>query len=135
MSKLKGKKALVVEDEEALREILVVQLTEEEVEAIEASCTAEALEMMQNQVVDFIISDVRMPGASGVELLKAVGQMDEEAKPEVLMMSGFSDITEKEAIELGALGLLPKPFRAEDLMDFLNENVGKNKKSEGPEED
>mgnify|MGYP006199895961 CR=1 FL=1 len=38
MSKLKGKKALVVDDEEILRELLVVQLTDKEVEAIEASC-------------------------------------------------------------------------------------------------
>ena len=78
MSKLKGKKALVVDDEEILRELLVVQLTDKEVEAIEASCANDAIEMLQNQVVDFIISDVRMPNGTGVDLLKAVSEMPEE---------------------------------------------------------
>lgn len=123
MSKLKGKKALVVDDEEVLRELLVVQLTDREVEAIEASCANDAIEMLQNQVVDFIISDVRMPNGTGVDLLEAVSKMPEEIKPEIVMMTGFADLTEEEALKMGALKMFSKPFRNRDLLQYLEDNL------------
>ena len=123
MSKLKGKKALVVDDEEILRELLVVQLTDKEVEAIEASCANDAIEMLQNQVVDFIISDVRMPNGTGVDLLKAVSEMPQDVKPEIVMMTGFADLTEEEALQMGALKMFSKPFRNRDLVKYLEENL------------
>ncbi|MEC9283019.1 MAG: response regulator [Bdellovibrionota bacterium] len=126
MSKLKGKKALVVDDEEILRELLVVQLTDKEVEAIEASCANDAIEMLQNQVVDFIISDVRMPNGTGVDLLKAVSEMPQDIKPEIVMMTGFADLTEEEALQMGALKMFSKPFRNKDLVKYLEENLKPN---------
>ena len=135
MSKLKGKKALVVDDEEILREMLVVQLSDQEVEALEASCATDALDVLQNQVVDFIISDVRMPGGDGVELLKAVQVIPEEERPQIVMMTGFADLTEEEAMELGALKLFAKPFRNRDLFQFLEENLDDEKRSEEADED
>ncbi|MAF90686.1 MAG: response regulator [Bdellovibrionota bacterium] len=128
MSKLKGKKALVVDDEEILRELLVVQLTDKEVEAIEASCANDAIEMLQNQVVDFIISDVRMPNGTGVDLLKAVSEMPEEIKPEIVMMTGFADLSEEEALQMGALKMFAKPFRNKDLLSYLEDNLKEEKK-------
>ena len=127
MSKLKGKKALVVDDEEILRELLVVQLTDKEVEAIEASCANDAIEMLQNQVVDFIISDVRMPNGTGVDLLKAVSEMPEEIKPEIVMMTGFADLSEEEALQMGALKMFAKPFRNKDLLSYLEDNLKEEK--------
>lgn len=131
MSKLKGKKALVVDDEEILRELLVVQLTDKEVEAIEASCANDAIEMLQNQVVDFIISDVRMPNGTGVDLLKAVSEMPEEIKPEIVMMTGFADLSEEEALQMGALKMFAKPFRNKDLLSYLEDNLKEDKKKKG----
>ena len=128
MSKLIGKKALVVDDEEILRELLVVQLTDKEVEAIEASCANDAIEMLQNQVVDFIISDVRMPNGTGVDLLKAVSEMPEEIKPEIVMMTGFADLSEEEALQMGALKMFAKPFRNKDLLSYLEDNLKEEKK-------
>tara|TARA_Y100000780_G_scaffold232018_1_gene260332 strand:- start:36623 stop:37018 length:396 start_codon:yes stop_codon:yes gene_type:complete len=128
LSKLKGKKALVVDDEEILRELLVVQLTDKEVEAIEASCANDAIEMLQNQVVDFIISDVRMPNGTGVDLLKAVSEMPEEIKPEIVMMTGFADLSEEEALQMGALKMFAKPFRNKDLLSYLEDNLKEEKK-------
>lgn len=121
MSKLKGKKALVVDDEPALRDILVVQLTEHEVEALEASCATEALELLEQQVVDFIISDVRMPGGDGIDLLKGVSEIPEEKRPEIVMMTGFADLSEEEAMKMGALKLFAKPFRNREMIQFWDD--------------
>lgn len=124
MKGLKGKKALVVDDEEVLREILVVQLTENEVEALEASCATEALELLQSQVVDFIISDVRMPNGNGIDLLKGLQEFPEEERPDIVMMTGFADLTEEEAMQMGALKLFSKPFRNRELLRYLDEQIG-----------
>lgn len=134
MSKnLKGKKALVVDDEDVLRELLVVQLEDHEVEALEAACANDALDILQNQAVDFIISDVRMPNGTGVDLLKGVQAMEfsDGNRPEIVMMSGFSDLTEEDALGLGALKLFAKPFKNRDLIQYLDEVFGnKNEKKE-----
>ncbi|MFK8139087.1 MAG: response regulator [Bdellovibrionales bacterium] len=131
MDNLKGKKALVVDDEETLRELLVVQLSDREVEALEASCAIEALELIEKQVIDFIISDVRMPNGDGVDLLKGLQEIPEDYRPEIVMMTGFADLTEEEAMQMGALKIFAKPFRNKELFGFLNENLKKPVKEEG----
>lgn len=133
MKGLKGKKALVVDDEEVLREILVVQLAEHEVEALEASCANDALELLEKQVVDFIISDVRMPNGDGIDLLVGLQKLSDEERPDIVMMTGFADLTEEEAMQMGALKLFTKPFRNKELFQFLDDKIGvkeaKNQKS------
>lgn len=77
----------------------------------------EALSISRNQQVDVIISDIRMPEMSGLELLEEL-QADESTRNiPVVIITGFQDKTLKhQALELGAVDLLNKPVNKEDLV-------------------
>lgn len=74
-----------------------------------------AFETIRSQPLDVIISDIRMPGWSGVDLLKAIKTLPAPT-PLVAMMSGFSDVSEKELYELGADLFINKPF---SVLEFI----------------
>ena len=70
-----------------------------------------------------IVCDYKMPGKTGLELLTEIRKR-QSAIP-VLMISAYADIETEAAVkELGALGLLKKPFRRHDLIDRAKEAVG-----------
>ncbi len=88
----------------------------------------DALKKVQEQNIDVIISDIRMPELSGLELLEKL-QSDEDTKRiPVVIITGFQDRTLKhQALELGAVDLLNKPVNKEDLVARIK-NVLKLKK-------
>lgn len=59
-------------------------------------------------VVDVIVSDVRMPAGDGLQFLDAVRSRD-RVKPPFFFLTGYADLTAKEALERGAQGMLAKP--------------------------
>ena len=95
---------LVVDDEKIIRELCVHALRDYLV--LQANTCEEALRIYESEHVDLILSDIMMPGESGIDLLKQVKAMDPNAT--VVIMTGFVD---KEII-LNAL--------KEDADDFLN---------------
>jgi len=69
---------------------------------------------------DLVISDIRMPGATGLEVLEEVKTLG--GQPDVILVSAFCDPRTKEkARRLGAAALLPKPFEVEDLVAGVQE--------------
>lgn len=95
---------LVVDDEKIIRELCERALREYRV--VQAGCCEEALRVYEKDTIDLILSDVMMPGGSGLDLLKQVKALDPNAT--VIIMTGFA---EKEII-LNAL--------KEDADDFIN---------------
>src|SRR5262245_52565869 len=91
-SNLKGKRILIADDEKDLREILADELRYCGCEVAEAENGKTAYALLESQPFDLIISDIRMPGGDGIELLKAVRKRDPKLPPLVLI-SGYSDIT------------------------------------------
>ena len=72
---------------------------------------------------DLVISDIRMPGASGLDVLEEVRSLG--GKPAVILVSAFCDAqTEEQARRLGVAVLLPKPFELEDLLAAVRETLG-----------
>lgn len=123
MSKLNGIKILVVDDEDALRDILVDEFECEGAEAESAEHGKDALEKLQGSNFNFVVTDVRMPVMDGVELLKQIVEQFGEARPKVILLSGYTDVSQLEAIEFGAIDLLEKPWDMDHLIERIKESV------------
>lgn len=115
---LSGKKILVVDDENDLRDIVSAVFRRAGCEILEAENGRRALEMIVQQPVDVVITDIRMSGGDGVELLTEVRKRD-AARPAVILITGFSDLTETEALRRGANAILAKPFRLQTILDAV----------------
>lgn len=106
---------LVVEDEDLLRELLAQALEGEGYECAEAGLGSKALEMLGEDSFDLVISDVRMPGLSGVDLLKLIKERWPDTA--VIMATGVMDAhTAVEALKAGAYDYVTKPFQLDDVV-------------------
>jgi DNA-binding NtrC family response regulator len=104
-----AKRILIVEDEPDIRRILQLFLTEKGFQVTVADQPARALEILEQGPVDLILSDVRMPGMSGLELLRYLKQRDPEI--ELVLMTAYSSVKDAvEAIRLGAADYVEKPI-------------------------
>jgi putative nucleotidyltransferase with HDIG domain len=118
-----GKRVLLAEDEEQLRIAMARILTGMGAEVLLAADGKVAQSILGVEPVDLVISDVRMPGCNGIELLHFV----KRTKPElpVILTTGFGELREtKEAHELGARGFLAKPFSRDDLRKLMTDLIG-----------
>jgi len=106
---------LVVDDEEMIRELLSSALQQENYHCHMAANVDEAFAILGTQRIDLVISDIMMPGRSGVDLLRDLKKVDSEIA--VLMITGLSDMnTALECIHLGADDYLTKPFGISRVM-------------------
>jgi len=115
-------KVLIVDDEVDLRRVIRKEFELDDFVVLEASNGAETLELLARQKVDLIISDVRMPVLSGMELLKAIREKNPR-DPLVILMSGFADFGENEAVRSGALAMVAKPVDMEGLLRMSAESL------------
>ncbi len=113
-------RVLVVDDEPDLAESCAYFLERAGYEARTAVSAPEALELLQKESFGVVVSDVRMPRMSGMELLSAIRQRDPDI--EVLLLTGYPDLQMAvSAIKQGAFDYLAKPYGEEELI----ERVGK----------
>ncbi|UCE67803.1 MAG: response regulator [Candidatus Zixiibacteriota bacterium] len=107
-------KILVVEDEAMMRNLLLKILESEGYQVTLASSGAEALDKLECEKYDLMLSDVKMPGMNGFELLEKVkSQWNDMA---VIVMTGYGDAyTIKEALMKGADEYLSKPFKSHEV--------------------
>jgi len=107
---------LLVEDEEMLREVVAESLTSLGFEVVSAANAADGLESFKRQTPDLVLSDIRMPGGDGVSLLESIRK---SSKIPVVLMTGFSDLTDAECRARGASAVLHKPFNQAALESVL----------------
>ncbi len=105
---------LVVDDEPVLRELVAFILLDHGFKVSEADSGDSAYLMLRERSFDVVVSDVRMPNGSGVDLLQRINQLREN-RPEVFLVSGYSEISPAEAKRLGARDLLSKPVDYDQL--------------------
>ncbi len=99
---------LVVDDEEIIRSVFR-DLMGRECEVIEAPHAEEALAWLERGGVDLIVTDKNLPGLSGLELAQRARRLDPHSR--VILMTGYpSLVTAQQALELGVLDYLLKPF-------------------------
>ncbi len=109
-------RVLVVDDEESLRLTFQMFLSREGYGPVETASTyEEALELIETQDFDLIVSDIVMDGASGIDLLRTVKEQGLDCP--MVMVTGYPNInTATEAVRLGAFDYLAKPVKKEDLL-------------------
>lgn len=114
---------LVVDDEEDLREVLVNILSKFCREVIEVKDVKEALDFVQKEKVDLVISDIKMPKVDGFEFLKRLRLIPEIKQPKFIFVSGGVEMDEvhQKIIEKEADGLFGKPFKVELIKEKLKE--------------
>ncbi len=101
---------LVVDDDDAMREMLVELLRDEGYAASEAASVDAALQLASEQEFDVVLSDIKMPERSGLELLGEMRQL-RPATPIVLMTAFGSIDAAVDAMRAGATDYLTKPIK------------------------
>ena len=107
-------KILVADDEAMMRNLLLKILESEGYQVSVVSSANEALEKLKAEKYDILMTDVKMPGMSGFDLLKQVKVKWPETA--VIIMTGYGDAySVKEALLLGADEYLSKPFKSQEV--------------------
>ncbi|MCX5716770.1 MAG: response regulator, partial [Nitrospirae bacterium] len=108
-------KILVAEDEEITLNNIVETLQEEGYKIASSRNGADALQMIEKDHFDVLITDIKMPGISGIELLDKVREHHPET--EVIIITGFGSISSAvEAMKKGAVDYITKPFDLDELL-------------------
>ncbi len=121
------KKILVVDDDDAVRAIVVDHLARVEAKIVDVSDARDALKLITSGPFDLIICDLFMPEVDGIRFISEVRR--ENANIPIILISGggvrfplgsenFSNLTETATI-LGASQILQKPFRGEQLREMV----------------
>jgi two-component system, NtrC family, response regulator PilR len=118
------KSILVVDDEKSLRDFLTIMLENEGYEVQTASSGEKAVKLVQESAFDLVITDFRMKGANGIEVLEAV-KVYNPAIPVLLMTAYASAETAVEAMKKGAYDYISKPFKVEDLQLIIKNAIEK----------
>ncbi len=117
---------LVVEDEEWAREFLMDMLIGEGFDVAGAADGTKAIKKISSELYDLIITDLRMHGCGGLEVLKAA--KEQKVDPEVLLLTAFGSIESAvEALKLGAFDYLTKPLDAERVLVGVRQALEKRK--------
>jgi two-component system, NtrC family, nitrogen regulation response regulator GlnG len=113
-----NKHILLVDDDDSIRWVLNEALVDLGLQVTQANDADSALEFLQTKQFDLVISDVRMPGTSGMELLKHC-QLSYPNLP-VIIMTAHSDLDSAvSAYTKGAFEYLPKPFDLDEVNDII----------------
>ncbi|MFH2056436.1 MAG: response regulator [bacterium] len=112
---------LVVDDEDMMREFLLEVFAEHE--PLGAANGEEALAILAQHPVDLVISDLKMPGVDGLELLRRIKQDYRET--EVIIVTGYASLrTASECVAAGAAEFLKKPFTIKQISAAVEKVLG-----------
>ncbi len=119
---------LIVDDSNAMRAVIkkIVTISGFRMnQCLEAGNGREALEILSQNWVDVIISDINMPEVNGLELLDQI-KKDETFKdiPVIMITTEGSAERKQEAFNRGAKGFIKKPFLPEDIKKILHQVIG-----------
>jgi DNA-binding NtrC family response regulator len=116
------KKMLIVDDEETLTYSLYQSfiLSQKNYEVVTAASGEEAAERLAEKEFDLVITDIRMPGMDGLELLTQIKA--KYPKTEVIVMTAYGSLEKKEeAIQKGARFYIEKPFEIKEIKQLVIE--------------
>lgn len=112
---------LVIDDEMGPRESLRM-LLKPNYQVHTADCVEAGIKLLKEKQPDAVITDIRMPGASGIDGLRRIREIDPHVA--VIMLTGFGALeTAQEALRLGANDYINKPFDAREMREVIGRNV------------
>ncbi len=122
-------RVLLVDDDEAVREVMTLTLTAKGFDVVPAASVVEALKLITTQSFDVLITDLHMPNPSdGFAVVTAMRHLQPEAL--TLLVSGYPDVkSAMEAILLEADHIIVKPFGAANLAELVHEKLQTRKPS------
>ena len=119
----RSQRALVVDDEEIIRYVLIEDLEEIGYECVEASNGQSALEQLDSQKFQVVMLDIRMPGMSGLEVMKIIRASYPDTC--VIMVSALAnpDVADRAIRSMGADAFVSKPWVSEELQMTIERAV------------
>ena len=114
---------LIVEDRDSLRRMLERALGQEGYEVVAAADGRSGIRLLAERPFDFVLTDLKLPDVSGIEVLAA----SREAQPRVpvVVLTGYGTVgTAVEAMKLGAYDFLEKPLEIDDLARLIERAIG-----------
>ena len=114
-----GARILIVDDDEGVRENLAELFELVGYSILTAGGATEALRALGQNDVDLLLTDYRMPGPSGVELIESARRMKPELR--AILMTSFGDTftVRIESVRRGAIGYVNKPFEADEITNLV----------------
>jgi len=113
---------LVVDDDPSILDYLSILLRKNNYPVLLCSNAKEALSQIQGNLIALVLTDIKMPGVSGIELLEEIHRLDFEIP--VILMTGQAELdTAIEAVNKGAFSFITKPFNREYLIRSVEKAV------------
>ena len=113
---------LVVDDELSMREFLKILLEKEGYEVTTAAEASSALELFQSETFDLVISDIKMPGMSGLSLLEKIKETDSTV-PVIMITAYASPENAVIAMKNGAFDYITKPFKVDEIIKIIKSAI------------
>ena len=121
-------KILVVDDEQSMRDFLKILLVKDGYEVLTAENGSRALESLEAEAVDLVISDIRMPETSGLELLEQVKEQYPDMP--VIMITAFASPNDAVlAMKNGAYDYISKPFNVDEIKSVIHSAISRDNRS------
>jgi excisionase family DNA binding protein len=122
-SGLERPRVLVVDDEEAVRDLIAKTLTMADYEVNTAPDGQAALDALKDADFDLLITDLRMPGMDGLTVIRQARRLSPSLP--IIIITGYStEASAIEAINLGVCGYLTKPFRLPRILSVAARALG-----------
>ncbi len=120
----KDLRILVVDDEQGMRDVLNLDLTTQGYDVRLAMDASQALEVLQQEKIHMVISDIKMPGMNGLELLEKIKAID--PRIEVIIMTGHGTVENAvQAMKKGAYDFILKPFNLDEMRALIEKAIEK----------
>jgi len=105
---------LVADDEKSMTEFLEIMLNREGYEVVTVSTAEQAMEAIETRELDLVISDINMPRAGGMAVLRRAMEKDPDL-PVIMITAYASTDTAVEAMKIGAYDYITKPFKVDEI--------------------
>jgi DNA-binding NtrC family response regulator len=115
------KSILIVDDEEDLSELLVDHFKMSDFNVFQAPDIHQAYELFKLNPIDVVLTDMRMPQGSGIELTEKIRK--ENQKIPIFILTGFADINKEESIQRRVTDMISKPFDLDQLLSVVLEKL------------
>jgi two-component system nitrogen regulation response regulator GlnG len=121
----------IIDDDRSIRWVLEKALLREDIPCMTFSSASDALRELERSIPAAVLSDIRMPGVSGLELLQAL--KERLPKVPVIIMTAYSDLDSAvAAFQGGAFEYLPKPFDVDQALELVRRALAENASRDVP---
>lgn len=126
-----GKKILIVDDEVDLCELIAWDFQDVGMVVYKAFGGVNALKIIETENIDYLLTDLKMPNGSGIDLIEGIKKLNIELAA-IFVMTGYSDYSETALLAMGINKVFKKPIDTEKIQDHI-ENIIQSK-TDGPKD-